>query len=265
MPRSLPGRLLAALLGLTLLVVVADVMGAPLGPLRGVGSSALGPLERVVAPDADAQDRLAEENARLQERVRSLEDDADTEEQLADLLGSASVGDREVLPARVVGIGRAGAAGPTQVTLGAGSRDGVVDGSAVVTADGLVGRVVSVTGRTSDVEVLGSSRAEVAVRVGPDRVLGSLTGADPTTERAADELVVTSLARDRVVDGDEVVTLGSPGQSPYPPGVTVGEVVSVPDRPGSLTDTAVVAPSVDLAGVDVVGVLIPATGTEDDG
>lgn len=271
--------MLAALVGLTLLVALADLAGAPLGPLRAAGAAVLGPVERVVAPDVDER---AAERVRLADRVRRLEDEAATREQdaalqeaLPDVLGTGP-GSRELRPARVVGLGRGGASGPRRVTLGVGSRDGVARDDAVVAADGLVGRVVSVATATSDVEVLGSAAAPVAVRVGGrddggsdtadggvrgGGLLGTLTGTDPTTSRDADELVVTALARDRVSVGDAVVTLGSPGGRPYPAGVVVGEVTSVEDRAGRLTDTAIVRPAVDLAALDVVGVVVARDGS----
>lgn len=262
-------RVLPALLALTLLVVLADLAGAPLGPLRDVGTAVLGPVERVVAPRSDAGDRSAEAT-RLGQRVRDLEDDAATGEQLRDLLASPAAEGRRLVPGRVVGLGRGGASGPHRVTVDVGRRDGVRTSSAVIAPDGLVGRVVSVAEWTSDVEVLGSPATDVGVRVGAKGVIGSLTGSDPTTSRSAGELVVTSVARDRVAEGDEVVTLGSPSSRPYPPGIPVGRVSSVAERGGRLTDTAVVEPAVDVASVDVVAVVVrspretprePAEGT----
>lgn len=254
------GRVLPALLVVTLLVVLADLAGAPLGPLRGAGTAVLGPVERVVAPGGG--DDHASEATRLGQRVRELEDDASTSDQLDDLLASPAADGRRVVPARVVALGRGGASGPHRVTLDVGRRDGARTASAVIAPDGLVGRVVSVAEWTSDVEVLGSPSADVGVRVGSKGVIASLTGSDPTTSREADELVVTSMARDRVRAGDAVVTLGSPSSRPYPPGIPVGTVASVSERGGRLTDTAVVEPAVDLATVDVVGVVLRESRSE---
>lgn len=255
MRRSRWGRVVLTLAALTLVVLLADLAGAPLGPLRGAGTAVLGPAERLLAPGADED---GAERARLADRVRALEDERDTAAQLDELLGSAVADGRELLPGRVVGVRRGGASGPQRVTLDLGRRDGVRRDSAVVAADGLVGRVVDVGDWTSDVEVLGSSRAEVGVRVGPEGVLGALAGGDPTTDRSAGELVVTALARDRVAAGDTVRTLGSTDGRPYPAGIPVGEVVTVADRQGRLTDTATVRPAVDLATLDVVGVVVAA-------
>ena len=69
---------------------------------------------------------------------------------------------------------------------------------------------------------------------------------------------------DRIAVGDEVVTLGSPGQRPYPPGISVGRVTSVAKAPGELTDTALVEPSVDLPTLGVVAVLTGPTERDGD-
>lgn len=248
-------RVLPALLALSLLVLLADLAGAPLGPLRGAGAAVLGPVERFIAPGDDEASGLKEDTIRLEERVRRLEDERRVSSQTGDL----PTRDEDGVTARVVGLDRSGASGPERITLDVGRRDGVRADRAVVAPDGLVGRVVEVTEWTSDVEVIGSKRAGVGVRTGTKGVIGTLTGSDPTTSRDADELVVTQLGRDRASVGDEVVTLGSPGQRPYPPGIAVGRVTSVDRAPGSLTDTALVEPAVDLATVDVVAVLTAPT------
>jgi rod shape-determining protein MreC len=244
-------RILPVLLALTLLVLLADLAGAPLGPVRGVGDAVLGPVERLVAPRGDESDRLKRDNIALAEEVRRLRDRQGTEGQAVGL----DTGDLPSVTARVVALDRAGASGPERITLDVGRRDGVRVDSAVIAPGGLVGRVVSVGEWSADVEVIGAGNSGVGVRTGERGVIGTLSGSDPTTAHAADELVITQLTRDRVARGDEVTTLGSPGARPYPPGVRVGTISRVAKAPGALTDTAVVEPAVDLATVDVVAVI----------
>lgn len=244
-------RVLPALLVLTALVLLADLAGAPLGPLRGVGDAVLGPVERLVAPRADDGDRVRADNIRLTEQVRRLRDRETTSAQAEQL----DTGDLPTVTARVVALDRAGASGPERITLDVGRRDGVRADGAVLAPGGLVGRVVSVSEWSADVSVIGAPGSGVGVRTGSKAVIGTLSGSDPTTAHGADELVITQLTCDRVRPGDAVTTLGSPGSRPYPPGVAVGEVARVDRAPGRLTDTAVVRPAVDLATVDVVAVV----------
>lgn len=250
-------RLLLALLGLTLLVLLADLAGAPLGPVRGAGAAVLGPVERLVAPGRAEASSLVEENLRLAEQVRRLRQQRRVAEQ-ADDLPALETG---TTTARVVALDRAGASGPQRVTIDVGRHDGIRTDSAVIAPGGLVGRVVEVGRWTADVEVVGSPRAVVGVRTGQKGIIGTLAGSDPTTSHDADELVVTQLGRDEVETGDEVVTLGSPGARPYPPGITIGTVTDVARPPGTLTDTALVDPAVDLTSLDVVAVVTGAEST----
>ena len=243
--------ILHALLALTLLVLLADLAGAPLGPVRGVGAATLGPIERLVAPGPDETARLEKENLRLTERVRRLEDRAAE----AGAIQALPTGEWATTTGRVVALDRAGASGPRRVTLDVGRRDGIRVDSAVIAPGGLLGRVVGVADWTCDVEVLGSPGAAVGVRTGAQGVIGTVAGSDPTTAHDVGDLVITQLTRARTKVGDEVVTLGSPGQRPYPPGISVGSVTKVERGRGRLTDTAVIAPSVDLATIDVVAVL----------
>lgn len=243
-------RVLPALLALTLVVLVADLAGAPLGPVRSAGESVLGPVQRFLAPDDEAAE-LTEDNVRLRERVRRLEDEARTAE-TTKRLPTAGM---DTVTGRVVALERGGASGPQRLTIDAGRRDGVRADRAVLAPGGLVGRVTTVGERTADIEVIGSPDAGVGVRTGTKGVIGTLTGSDPTTRHAADELVVTQLGQGRASSGDEVVTVGSPGGHPYPRGIPVGTVTSVDRAPGELTDTALVDPAVDLATLDVVAVV----------
>lgn len=244
-------RALPLLLALTVLVLLADVAGAPLGPVRGVAASVLGPVERLVAPGEGETDRLARENLALAQQLRDLADEERTREQVQAL----DIGDLRTVTARVVALDRAGASGPQRVTIDVGSRDGVRADSAVIAPGGLVGRVVSVADWSADVDLIGSPDSGVGVRTGTKGVIGSLTGSDPRIQHAPDELVITQLTRARTTVGDDVVTLGSPGQRPYPRGIPVGTVTRVERAPGTLTDTAVVEPGVDLATLDVVAVV----------
>lgn len=250
-------RLLLGLLALTVVVLLADLAGAPLGPVRGTGSAVLGPLERAVAPGPDRVDELEADNLRLTEEVRRLEEERRASEQLAGL----DTPGLSTTPARVVALDRAGAAGPERLTIDVGRRDGVRPDSAVIAPGGLVGRVVDVAEWTADVAVVGSAEAGVGVRTGAKGVIGTLRGSDPTTAHGVDELVLTLLSADRVEDGDEVRTLGSPGERPYPAGIRVGTVTDVERAAGELTDTARVRPAVDLATVGVVAVVTTDEGS----
>lgn len=247
-------RLLVGLVAATVLVLLADLAGGPTGPVRSAGGALLGPVLRLVGPDADPDQA---EITRLRQRVAELEDESAARGQESRLASLAEDHDLTVLPARVVAAGARDARGTMRVTIDVGRRDGARVDRAVVGPDGLVGRVVAVSRSTSDVELLGASGTGVGVRVGPaPGVLADLRGSDPTLDEDPGELVVAAVEEGRLHPGDAVRTLGSPGGTPYPPGLPVGTVSTVDDGTGGLTSTAVVRPSSDLASVDVVGVVL---------
>ncbi|MGO4342277.1 rod shape-determining protein MreC [Pedococcus sp. 2YAF34] len=265
-------RLATALVLLTALAGALDLAGAPgPGAVRAVGGTVLGPLERLLSHGASAPPSAAGEaleaatDAEL-DRAQGVRAAA-----YARLVAAPETRGRQFVAARVVAVGRVGAAGPERVTIDAGSRDGVRADTAVVSADGLVGRVVSVSPWTADVLLLGAADLTVAVRVAPSGVLGSVgSGAQGSRRRPAGQLDLSAVQRGRLTRGDTVTTLGGLDGGPFPPGLRVGTVADVDTDPAQLVPGASVTPAADLAALDVVGVLVgtarttpraPATGT----
>ncbi len=250
-------RGLAVLVTLTVLLLLLDVAGGPTGPVRSAGASVFGPMLR--ATSTDAGDPRDSELTRLRLRVAELEDERSAGEQESELRDLAEDHRVDVVPARVVAVGARDARGAVRVTLDVGSRDGVSTDRAVVSPDGLVGRVVSVSRWTSDVELLGASGTSVGVRVGTaPGVLAELSGSEPTLDERPGELAVRAVQEGRLEPGQQVRTLGSQDGRPYPPGLPVGEVVRAPQDAAGLTAVATVRPVADLPALDVVGVV---TGT----
>jgi rod shape-determining protein MreC len=249
-------RLLGWLLLLTVIALVADVSGGPgVGLLRSGGGIALGPLERVLAP-RDRSERVDAQRVREAVLHDQTSQQSVAAQQLHQLMDSPDLSGSEFVPARVVAVGREGAAGPERVTLDAGTRDGVRVDLSVVSVDGLVGRVVAVSPWTCDVLLVGSADLVVGVTVGAAGTLGSVgSGAQGVHRRPAGELNLTVVERGVVRPGDVVTTLGSVGGSPFPAGLRVGTVERIDDEVGDLTPTAAVRPAADLTTLAVVGIL----------
>ena len=56
--------------------------------------------------------------------------------------------------------------------------------------------------------------------------------------------------------GQDLVTFGSVHNTPYVPGVPIGQVTKVQGNAGSLTQTALVKPFVNFTSLGVVGVVV---------
>src|SRR5690606_2505930 len=118
---------------------------------------------------------LRRERDALAARVAALEAEAAETVAVAELRASASWARHPLLPARVVGFTAAGApAAAATVSIDVGSNDGVREELSVVSAEGLVGRVVRVAPTSSDVLLLGEPGVVAAVRVGREGLLGSV-------------------------------------------------------------------------------------------
>jgi rod shape-determining protein MreC len=248
------GRLLAALVTVSALVLVLDVAGGPgPGSLRSMGGIVFGPLERLASPAGDPHGAAAVGRTTHDDLTRRAGVEADG---LAALGRSPETRDRRYVAATVVAVGRQGAAGPERVTIDAGSRDGVRADLAVVGADGLVGRVVAVSPWTADVLVLGAANLAVAVRVGEAGTLGAVGTTDGP--RSGTTLDLRLVERGDAAVGDVITTLGSPGGRPFPAGLRVGTVAALDRTAGTLVPRASVAPAVDSRRLDVVGVLVDA-------
>lgn len=254
-------RLLVVLASLTLALLVADLAGwAVADGVRRVGGLALGPVQRALSgAPRDAIDAVERENVRLRALLADREQRLDEAGRLGELLGSAQTTGRTLVPARVVATALSPLGGRS-VTIDVGSRDGVRADSTVVSADGLVGRVVTVSPWTSDVQVLGSAGSVVAVRVGPAGTLGMVSPPAPgdSQPRPRGSLRLSLIAPATPVVGDVVRTLGSVDETPYAAGLVVGTVIAVdPDR-GQVARIATVRPAVDVDSLDVVAVLVPS-------
>jgi rod shape-determining protein MreC len=240
---------------------------SPLHPVRSVAASLLAPLEagvaKVTSPvtgtvgavrDAHGHaDRLAElsaENARLRTELRALQGDAAVGARLVDLRKVAATVGQQVLPARVIALAAHGGYSWT-ISLDVGSDAGVTRDMTVLNADGLVGRVVSVTSGTATVLLAADPISSVGVRMTDSGEIGTLDGAGDDLPR------LTLFDRHaKLKKGETLVTFGSRGERPFVAGVPVGEVVSVSPRPGGVGQVATVRPYAKFSALDTVGVVV---------
>lgn len=199
--------------------------------------------------------RLRIENAKLREaldgmgrRNAALREQALAGERLERLLGfRGQVGSRSIA-ANVIGRDVAKWFGTVQVDRG--TRDGVQRNAPVVTADGVVGRVIEVTPTAARVLLIADSRSAVGVVVQRMRDLGVVEGRN---ERVL-HLKYLSRTSD-VQPGDVVVTSGQGGV--FPKGLTVGRITRVVREEGELLLEAEVEPAASLDRLEEVLILLP--------
>jgi len=156
------------------------------------------------------------EQLRLQQ-VR-LADDAQQARRLQALLGFKEQYIAKTVAAQV--IGSSGSEKSRSIFIDKGSNDGVEKDMAVITADGVVGKVLLAFGSTAQVLMINDRSSGVGVILDQSRLQGVVKGT------AAGELILENVMTDEsVAAGEQVVTSG--GDQIFPKGLTVGTVMKV--------------------------------------
>ncbi|MDF1619024.1 rod shape-determining protein MreC [Pseudothioclava nitratireducens] len=172
--------------------------------------------------------RIYEQNQELRrelQRMKSWEEAAiQLEQQNAKLLALNNVRlDPKLTSVSGVVLADSGSPFHQSVLLNIGSRDGIVDGWAVMDGLGLVGRISGVGKTTSRVLLLSDTSSRIPVRIMPSGQRAILAG-DNSKHPPIDFLVNPEQVR----PGDQVVSSGDGGV--FPNGLLVGQVMETPDR-----------------------------------
>ncbi|MBZ5650233.1 MAG: rod shape-determining protein MreC [Acidobacteriia bacterium] len=178
------------------------------------------------------------------EQVR-LSDDAQQARRLQALLSFKETYIAKTVAAQV--IGSSGSEQSRSVYIDKGTSAGVDKDMAVITADGLVGRVLRAYGSSAQVLLINDQSSGVGVILDKSRLQGVIKGT------ASGEVVLEKVMTDeQVTPGERIVTSG--GDLIFPKGVTVGTVMKV--TPGAdLFLNIRVKPSANLSRLEEVLVI----------
>jgi len=220
----------------------------PTASLRGVGAFLFSPFDRVVL----AADRLASawrENQSLHLRIASLEMETQRlriggieNQRLRESLSLAAARSGQLRPVEILAF--AGEGLITAATLSSGRNAGVREGLAVVTLDGLLGRVSEVYPTMSRVTLLTDPNVAVACEVESSGVLGVARYVTAPHPR----LALTSVPLgDTVRVGSRVLTSGL--SQNFPRGLHVGRVSHVGRDASGLTQDIEIEPAARLSRV----------------
>jgi rod shape-determining protein MreC len=191
------------------------------------------------------------ENRRLREEIQQLRIEAlrvsETSEENARLRRLLTL--REQLPMTTLAgevIARESGGWIRSLTINRGRGDHVVRLTAVISPDGLVGRVVDVRPGASIVQVLTDPASSLSAHVVRTRTAGLVEG------EPSGSLRLKFMARDGagIQVGDLVVTSGLGGL--FPRGIPIGRVRAIDDRGSALFHYATLTPVVDYARIDEV-------------
>jgi rod shape-determining protein MreC len=185
--------------------------------------------------------RLREENRRLKVEALAVTETAEENQRLRRLLALRARLPLETTAGEV--IAREWGGWVRSLTINKGHGDDVQKLAAVISPDGLIGRVVDVRPGASVVQVLNDPASTVGAHALRTRVPGVVEG------DARGILRFKFMARDGagLQVGDLVVTSGLGGV--FPRGIPIGRVRAIEDRGSALFHYAVLEPAVDLARV----------------
>lgn len=173
-------------------------------------------------------------------------------EKLRDALEVSSKREYDTINSRV--ISRSQDQWLNNFTIDKGENDGIEEGMAVMTPEGLIGMIKRVNGNSSFVEMITTNVSQnnlsVEIQHEDEAVYGAIDHYD--SERGL--LVIDNIKNNATVEaGDKVFTSGLVGD--FPEGLIVGEVMEVENDEHGLSQNAFIQLSSDPSGVDVVFVL----------
>lgn len=140
------------------------------------------------------------------------------------------------------------------LTIDKGSKNGIKKGDAVITSEGLIGKIINVSNFSSTVKLLTSDKISNKISlkiISNDTYLyGLLSGYDKEKNVYLVEGITDS---DKIKEGDLVTTTGLTDY--FPSGITIGKVSKIVKDEYDLNSIVEVTPSVNFEDISIVTVL----------
>ncbi|MDD3653844.1 MAG: rod shape-determining protein MreC [Desulfotomaculaceae bacterium] len=194
---------------------------------------------------------LEQEVARLESQVVQLTEYKLESERLANLLNYKQVipKDYDLLAASVVGRDPGNWFGT--VCLNRGAVDGVKENMTVVTPEGLVGRVISVSSATCEVLLITDPRSGVGSLIQETRISGVVEGIAGSIGMARMIHIPNNAPLE---NGQAVITSGL--GSIFPKDIPIGQITDIRREPSGLFNSADLRPYADLNRLEEVLIII---------
>ena len=176
---------------------------------------------------------------------------ADAElKQLKNVLDLAGNGGFKVVGAKVISQGASTSFTQT-LTIDAGSKSGIHTNMTVISGFGLVGVVKIAYANSAVVQLASDPSFRVGARIAGTQQIGILSGQG--TRKGVLQLLDNTT---EVKVGDAILARGSNNGRPFVPGVPIGEVTSVDNSAGAVTQTADVKFYTNFSTLGVVAVVV---------
>ena len=136
-----------------------------------------------------------------------------------------------------------------RVVIDKGESDGVTKNMAVITSQGLIGKVVLTTPLTATIELISTENQlfRVSAMVAGEEIFGLIEGYDKTREQLVMKRIDSNL---EVKEGQKIISSGLGGI--FPKGLLIGEVKEVSTDDYGLTKLAYIEPAANFKMLDHV-------------
>ena len=233
-----------------------------LSPFQRAGNLVLTPVKNFVndithlGRTRNQIEDLRKQNQKLREQLILRKNQDGEIEQLKSILDLAGTARFKVVSAKVISQGSSLAFTRT-ITIDAGSGNGIKKNMTVISGNGLVGVVKEVFANSAIVMLATDPAFKVGVRIAGSQQIGILAGLGSST---ANLQLLDNQTTIKV--GDILLARGSINAQPFVPGVPVGQVTSVSNAAGAVTQSATVKYFVDFGGIGVVSVVVRAPNAD---
>lgn len=247
-----------------LVVVLLNLPGSMTSRMNGFLRDATLPLFEPIAhslvyvhgrfrnePPTSSKVQLLTEIAQLRLELRQVQALEQENRALRQMLGLSAHIARRLIAAEIVA--RDVNAWWQTARLNKGSSDGIFPDMAVITAEGLAGRIVRTSRTTSDVLFLVDPACRISARLSRLQAFGIVRGQSLSWRGQASCRMDYISNADKIMPGDEVVTSGLGGV--YPPGLVIGRVEEVRQDNSGLYQSADIVPTSNFRVLDLVFVV----------
>ena len=158
-------------------------------------------------------------------------------------------------PARVIGRDLSGVRARTFI-LDIGSNDGIAVNQVVMSAGGaLVGTIEAVDTTVSQVLLLNDPKAVVIGKESQSGAMGAIQGQVGGILRMSNVDTADTLDKGAIVVTAGESIPGTDARSPYPPGLLIGQIVSIAHDPNAVVQTCYLNPTADFLNINYVLVI----------
>jgi rod shape-determining protein MreC len=195
-------------------------------------------------------EKLKSENEKLRLKLQGRQTADAQLKQLKGVLNLAGTAGYKVVNAKVISQGSSTSFTQT-ITIDVGTTSGVHTNMTVLSGYGLVGVVKYAYAHSALVQLASDPAFKIGARIAGTQQIGILSGQG--TRKGVLQLLDNTT---QVHKGDALLARGSQNGRPFVPGVPIGEVISVDNSPGAVTQTADVKFYANFSTLGVVAVVV---------